>query len=153
MVSCHVSLRRYQMWPAQSRAIQDMTHRGHLWNPVTSPRGEDLCPILPNSALSNLSIYVASLGWVLKRATACQDSCSGQHGAVCSPALIVSCTCRKGIPLVESLHSSVQKWAFKNKNQTILKECLILEEESGQNWLSKIFYRQGNKAHPQNLSW
>lgn len=96
-------------------------------------------PILPNSALSNLSIYVASLGRVLKRATSSQDSCSMQRGAVCSPALIVSSTSSKGIPLVESLHSSVQKWPFKNKNQVIVKKCLILEEESGQNSSSKLW--------------
>lgn len=67
-----------------------------------------------------------------------------QRGAACSPALIE-------ISSVESLHSSVQKWAFKNKNQTIVKERLILEEESEQNWLLKIFYGQGIKAHPQRL--
>lgn len=153
MVRCPVSMRRYQMLPSQSRGSQDVTYRGHLWNPVTCPRGEDLCPILPNSALSNLSIYVASLGQVSKRATTNQDSYSTQHGAVFSPALTVSSTFSKGILLMESLHSSVQKWAFKNKNQTVVMERLIPEKESGQNWLLKIFYRHGNKAHPQSLLW
>lgn len=151
MVLCPASTRRYQLLLAQSRGSQDVIYRGHLWNPVTCPRGEVLCPILPNSALSNLSIYVASLGQVSKHATTNQDSYSMQCGAVFSPALTVSSTFSRGVLLREILHSSVQKWAFKNKNHTVVKERLILEEESGQNWLLKIFYRQGNKAHPQSL--
>lgn len=79
MVPCRVSTRMYQILPAQSRAGQDMICRGHLWNPVTSPRGEDVCPILPNSTLSNWSIYAASLGQVSKRATTNQNSCSVQR--------------------------------------------------------------------------
>lgn len=70
----------------------------------------------------------------------------------CSPALIVSSTLSKGVLLMECLHSSVQKWALKKKIRLLLKNT-SLWKKSGQNWLLKIFYRQGNKAHPQSLSW
>lgn len=153
MVSCPVSMRRDQMFLAQSSASQDMTYRGDLWNPVTSPRGEDL--ILPNSALSNLSIYVSTPGQVSKCATTNQDSHSMQRGAVCSPA---------PLPWLWAAHSAevfssckvctvlCKSGPWKIKIRLLLKNALLWKKR-GQNWFLKILYRQGNKAHPHSLSW